>query len=174
MKRAYRRPAEEAHVQRILALFNDQFGKGFGFAKSMPSAYTAVLSSPAFLFTDEKPGRLDDYALASRLSFFLVNSEPDENLRALAARGEIATTETLRAQTERFINDPKSGRFIGDCCSNQRAQGHRQRHRPRRFSVVIGSRNAFWVIKFLPPPVAAVEPDIRGAVTLRQQRKTPQ
>ncbi|HUS33752.1 MAG TPA: DUF1592 domain-containing protein [Verrucomicrobiae bacterium] len=112
MKRAYRRPVEEAHVQRILTLFNDQFGKGFGFAKSMLSAYTAVLSSPAFLFTHEKPGRLDDYALASRLSFFLVNSEPDETLRALAARGELRQSGTLRAQTERLLNDPRSARFI--------------------------------------------------------------
>jgi hypothetical protein len=112
MKRAYRRPVEETHLQRINALFNDQFSKGFGFAKSMLSAYTAVLSSPAFLFTDEKPGRLDDDALASRLSFFLWNSEPDEILRALAARGELRRPETLRAQTDRLLNDPKSGRFI--------------------------------------------------------------
>jgi hypothetical protein len=112
MMRAYRRPVEEAHVQRILALFNDQLGKGFGFAKSMLSAYTAVLSSPAFLFSDEKTGRLDDYALASRLSFFLLNSEPDESLRTLAARGDLRRPEILHAQTERLLNDPKSGRFI--------------------------------------------------------------
>jgi hypothetical protein len=112
MKRAYRRPVEEAHVQRFLTLFNDQYGKGFGFAKSMLSTYTAVLSSPGFLFTDERPGRLDDYALASRLSFFLWNSEPDESLRSLAARGELHRPKTLRAQTERLLNDPKSMRFI--------------------------------------------------------------
>jgi hypothetical protein len=112
MNRAYRRPIEEAHLQRFLALFGDQHGKGSGFAKSMLSAYTAVLSSPGFLFTDEKPGRLDDYALASRLSFFLWNSEPDETLRALAVRGELHRPEALRAQTERLLNDPKSMRFI--------------------------------------------------------------
>ncbi len=112
MNRAYRRPIEEPHLQRFLALFSDQYGKGFGFAKSMLSTYTAVLSSPGFLFTDEKPGRLDDYALASRLSFFLWNSEPDEALRALAARGELHHPEALRAQTERLLNDPKAMRFI--------------------------------------------------------------
>ncbi len=112
MKQAYRGPIEEAHVQRFLALFKDQFEKGFGFAKSMLSAYTAVLSSPAFLFTDEKPGRLDDYALAARLSFFLWNSAPDETLRSLAARGELRNPETLRAQTERLLDDPKSSRFV--------------------------------------------------------------
>ncbi|MEW6158246.1 MAG: DUF1592 domain-containing protein [Verrucomicrobiota bacterium] len=112
MNRAYRRPIEEAHLQRFLVLFNDQYGKGSGFAKSMLSTYTAVLSSPGFLFTDEKPGRLDDYALASRLSFFLWNSEPDETLRDLAARGELHHSETLRAQTERLLKDPKSMRFV--------------------------------------------------------------
>jgi hypothetical protein len=112
MKQAYRRPVEETHVERFLALFNDQFSKGFGFAKSMLSTYTAVLSSPAFLFTDEKPGRLDDYALASRLSFFLWNSGPDETLRSLASRRELHKPEVLRAQTERLLDDSKSGRFI--------------------------------------------------------------
>jgi len=112
MKRAYRRPVEEAHVQRFLALFNDQFGKGSGFARSMLSTYTAVLASPGFLFTDEKPGRLDDFALASRLSYFLWNSEPDEALRNLAARGELRRPEVLRAETERLLNDPKAQRFI--------------------------------------------------------------
>jgi hypothetical protein len=112
MQRAYRSPVEERHVQRFVALFQEQFDKGSGFARSMLSAYTAVLSSPAFLFTDEKPGRLDDNALASRLSFFLVNSEPDKTLRELAARGELRQPETLRTQTERLLSDPRSARFV--------------------------------------------------------------
>jgi len=112
MKRAYRRPVDEAHVQRFLALFKDQFAKGFGFARSMLSTYTAVLASPGFLFTDEKPGPLDDFALASRLSYFLWNSEPDEALRTLAARGELRRPEVLRAETERLLNDPKAQRFV--------------------------------------------------------------
>jgi hypothetical protein len=112
MKRAYRRPVEEAHVQRFLALFHDQLGKGAGFARSLISTYTAVLASPGFLFTDEKPGRLDDDALASRLSYFLWNSEPDEALRTLAARGELRRPNVLRAETERLLNDAKSQHFI--------------------------------------------------------------
>lgn len=112
MKRAYRHPVQETHVQRFLALFKDQIDKGFGFSKSMLSTYTAVLSSPGFLFTDEKPGRLDDDALASRLSFFLWNSAPDEALRSLAAEGKLHQPEILRAQTERLLDDPKSRRFV--------------------------------------------------------------
>jgi hypothetical protein len=112
MMRAYRRPVEEPHVQLFLALFNNQYGSGAGFTRSMLSTYTAVLSSPGFLFTDEKPGPLDDFALASRLSYFLWNSEPDEALRARAARGELRQPQVLRAVTERLLNDPKAQRFV--------------------------------------------------------------
>ena len=112
MKRAYRRPVEEAHVQRMLALFNDQLDKGFGFAKSLLSTYTAVFTSPAFVFVQEQPGRLDDYALATRLSLFLWNSEPDAELRELAASGQLHEPDMLRAQAERLLDDPKSKRFV--------------------------------------------------------------
>ncbi len=114
MKSAYRRPVEEADVQRFLALFDDQaYGKGFNFAQSMISAYTAVLCSPGFVFISERPGRLDDYALATRLSLFLWNSgRPDEELRSLAASGKLHRPEVLKAQTARLLNDPKSDRFI--------------------------------------------------------------
>ena len=58
--------------------------KGHGFTRSLLSAYTAVLASPGFVFVEEKPGRLDDHALATRLALFLWNSIPDDTLRALA------------------------------------------------------------------------------------------
>ena len=86
LNRTYRRPVAEADVQRFLGLFDDQFRKGFGFSRSMLSAYTAVLASPGFVFVEEKPGRLDDHALAYRLSsYFLRNLVPDEALLFLAA-----------------------------------------------------------------------------------------
>ncbi len=112
MQTAYRRPVVEADVQRFLALFNDQYGKGFGFAQSMISTYTAVLCSPGFVFVDEHPGRLDDYALATRLSLFLWNSAPDDRLHDLAASGKLHRPEVLRAETDRLLNDPKSERFV--------------------------------------------------------------
>jgi hypothetical protein len=112
MARAYRRPVEEAHVKRFLDLFNQQFALGHGFAKSMLSAYTAVLTSPGWLYIQESPGRLDDYALATRLALFLWNSPPDEQLRSLAAAGRLHNPEILRVQTDRLLNDPKSRRFI--------------------------------------------------------------
>ena len=107
LKKAYRRPVAEADVKRFLALFDDQFNKGHGFTRSLLSAYSAVLASPGFVFVEEKPGRLDDHALATRLALFLWNSAPDDTLRALADKGELGKPAVLRAQTERLLNDPK-------------------------------------------------------------------
>ena len=112
LQRAYRRPVAEAEVKLFVGLFKSQYDQGFGFAKSMLAAYTAILSSPGFLFFDDAPGRLNDDARASRLSYFLWNSEPDDALRALAKRGELHKPEVLRAQTERLLDDPKSRRFV--------------------------------------------------------------
>jgi hypothetical protein len=111
LKKAYRRPVAEADVQRFLALFDEQFKPSHGFTRSLLSAYTAVLSSPGFVFVEEKPGRLDDHALAARLALFLWNSIPDDTLRALADRGELSKPDVLRAQTERMLDDPKARRF---------------------------------------------------------------
>ena len=109
---AYRRPVEEPEVQRFLGLFKREFELGSGFARSMLTAYTGVLVSPGFVFVEEQPGKLDDWALATRLSLFLWNSTPDAALRARAERGELHKPEVLRAETERLLNDPKSRRFV--------------------------------------------------------------
>jgi hypothetical protein len=77
----------------------------------MIAGYTAVLCSPEFVCLEEKPGRLDDYALASRLSFFLWTTAPDDELRRCAGRNELHRLEVLRAQTERLLNHPKSRQF---------------------------------------------------------------
>jgi hypothetical protein len=86
--------------------------KGVGFATAMLSGYTAVLSSPEFVFIDDKPGKLDDHSLATRLAFFLWNSEPDAALRARAAKGELTRPDVLKAETARMLADPKSTRFV--------------------------------------------------------------
>src|SRR6185437_2893962 len=112
VQRAYRHPAADEEIQIFVDLFKNQYSQGQGFAKSMLTAYTAVLSSPGFIYVTEKPDRLDDYALASRLSYFLWNSEPDEALRALAASGQLHKPQVLLAQTERLMNDAKLRRFI--------------------------------------------------------------
>ena len=111
MQRVYRRPVVERDVQRFLGVIAEQRKAGLGFAAAMLAGYTAVLSSPGFLFLQERPGRLDDDALAARLAFFLWNSEPDAALRSCAARGELHQPEVLRRETERLLADPKARRF---------------------------------------------------------------
>jgi hypothetical protein len=112
VERAYRRPVADGEIARFLALFDDRTQAGLSFAEAMSAAYTAVLASPAFVYLNEQPGGLDEYALATRLALFLWNSAPDEALRDRAAHGELNRPEVLRAETERLLADPKSRRFV--------------------------------------------------------------
>jgi len=112
MARAMRRPVEEAEVQRYLGLIRNELGSGQSFAEAMIAGYSAVLCAPDFIFLDAQPGPLDDFALATRLSLFLWNSTPDDALRRRADRGELRQPELLRAETERLLQDPKSGRLV--------------------------------------------------------------
>ena len=109
---AFRRPARDDEMQGFLDLFRHEFAQGSGFARAMLTAYTGVLASPGYVFLGEKAGQLDQVALATRLSLFLWNSTPDATLRALAERGELRQPDVLRAETERLLNDPRSGRFV--------------------------------------------------------------
>ncbi len=111
--RAYRRPVnDEAEVRRFLPVFRDAIARGNDFTDALIAAYTAVLCSPEFLCLPEEPGRLDDHALATRLSLFLWNSPPDAVLRQLADRGALHPPDTLHAQVERLLDDPRARRFI--------------------------------------------------------------
>jgi mono/diheme cytochrome c family protein len=112
IRHAYRRPTSEAEVKRFLPVVRSALKKGNNFTDAMIAGYTAVLCSPEFVCLDEKPGRLDDYALASRLAFFLWNSSPDDELRRCAEKNELHEPDVLRAQTERLLADPKSRQFV--------------------------------------------------------------
>jgi len=112
LQRCYRGQVDPRHEQLFLKLYDQEVGKGAGFTQAILTAYTAILSSPGFLFVDESPGALNDVAIASRLALFLWNSEPDLELRRLATAGRLRNPATLHAQTERLLNDPKSRRFV--------------------------------------------------------------
>jgi hypothetical protein len=85
---------------------------GYSFTEAMISAYSAVLVSPAFITLEEQPGHLDNYALASRLSYFLWNTEPDAALMQLATANRLQDPAVLRAQTRRLLEDERSQRFV--------------------------------------------------------------
>lgn len=114
MERAFRRPLIDSEFDRCFALVKQRLDQKYAFHEAMRTGFKAVLCSPDFLFFKEAPGRLDDYALASRLSYFLWKSMPDETLLTLAAKGELSAPAVLRAQTERLLNDPRAGRFVND------------------------------------------------------------
>src|SRR5688572_4653140 len=109
---AYRRPVEDADVRRFHRLFEEQLAKGRGFARSMLAAYSAVLASPRFVFIEDKPGRLDDVALATRLSLFRWNCTRDAAVRGGGAGGGLRRPDVLRAPTRRLLDVPKSRRFV--------------------------------------------------------------
>ena len=86
---------------------------GAGLMEGLHSAYRGILCSPRFLTFVEPAGRLDDHALANRLSYMVWNSMPDQPLRALADAGKLtADGKVLHAQLDRLLNDPRSERFI--------------------------------------------------------------
>ncbi|HEX7897843.1 MAG TPA: DUF1592 domain-containing protein [Planctomycetota bacterium] len=114
LRRAFRRPVPAGEVERYLAPVRERLNANVTFEEAMRAAYKAALCSPDFLFLRERPGPLDAYALASRLSYFLWNSMPDDALLALAEKGSLLKREVLHAQAERLLADPKAERFVED------------------------------------------------------------
>lgn len=112
LAQAYRRPVAPGEVARFLPVVERALTAGIAFADAMITGYTAVLASPEFVCLEENPGKLDDYAVAARLAFFLTNSSPDAELRALASRGQLRQPAVLRAQTDRLLASPQSQQFV--------------------------------------------------------------
>jgi hypothetical protein len=82
------------------------------FIRAMQDGYTALLCSPQFLYLNEQPGRLDDYEIANRLSYFLWSSMPDQRLFDLARHRKLNIPKVRYQEVERMLKDPKSGAFI--------------------------------------------------------------
>lgn len=114
--RAWRRPVQAAEVDRLLALFDDAQKLGENFEGSIKTALLAVLCSKSFLYLEEgnvktSAVNLTDWELASRLSYFLWSSMPDERLFDLARSGKLHEPATLRAEVRRMLQDPKAAEF---------------------------------------------------------------
>jgi hypothetical protein len=117
LKRAFRRPVAEEEVERYAKLVEVALKEGEPFEQGMRGAVAAALVSPHFLFRVEMDagragaGRvraMSDYELASRLSYFLWSSMPDEPLFSLAGQGKLRDPEMLKAQALRMLKDPKA------------------------------------------------------------------
>jgi hypothetical protein len=119
-RRAFRRPVTNADVQPLVTFYRDA-RKDRDFEQAIQIALERLLVDPDFLFRVERdpvnsaPGaayRISDLELASRLSFFLWSSVPDEELIGLAERGKLGDRATLRAQVHRMLDDSRSSMLV--------------------------------------------------------------
>ena len=122
-RRAYRRPVAEGDVQPLMEVFAQGRRTGGDFEAGIERVVEALLSSPKFLFriennpVDLRPGaayRISDFELASRLSFFLWRSLPDDELIEVAAEGRLSDPSVLRQQVQRMLADKRSARWMND------------------------------------------------------------
>ncbi len=111
VRRAFRRSVTDADVKPFTALVAAKLAEKRSFEQAIRVGLSAVMASPEFLFLREKPGKLDAFALASRLSYFLWSTMPDEELLTLAEQGKLDRSDTLRAQVERMLQHAKAAAF---------------------------------------------------------------
>ena len=119
LSRAFRRPVEPSEIDRFMVLFDRSAQRGDPYTESVKLALRGVLVWPDFLFRLEKrnptPGiyPLSQYELATRLSYFLWSTVPDDQLMRLADQGRLQDPAVLTAQVERMLDDPRSRAFVG-------------------------------------------------------------
>ena len=109
----FRRPVDDAAVAKYRALF-EKFTKSMTTDEALRGMLTAMLVSPRFLYHEEPPNGPDAYAIASRMSYFLWRSTPDDELLTAAADGSLLDGTKRRTQAERMLADPRSARFVKD------------------------------------------------------------
>ncbi|MEM6691966.1 MAG: DUF1592 domain-containing protein [Planctomycetota bacterium] len=110
--KAFRREVTSDEVVGYQQIGLDLISENRPFIEALRACYSALLCSPRTLTFVESPGRLDDYALASRLSYTLWTDMPDETLFRLAGQGKLRHSEVLAAQIDRMLDDPRSKQFI--------------------------------------------------------------
>lgn len=118
--RAYRRPVTDTEAGTLLAVYQRSFDSGAGFEQSVKDALQVALTSPQFLMLIEnsdtpEPELLDDYELASKLSYFLWNGPPDRTTLQLAGEGRLR--KELDTEVNRLVGDPRFSQFVGEFAS---------------------------------------------------------
>lgn len=115
-QRAFRRPVKDEELEKYVGLVEQELAAGADFRSAVKTGMLAILCSKSFLFLvegsdDADRQTLNDWELASRLSYFLWSTMPDEELFALAEKGTLHQPEVLRGQVARMLADPKARRF---------------------------------------------------------------
>lgn len=115
LTRAFRRPVDRATLNRYSSHTADLIKSGSTFLDAMKETVSAILASPRFLYLydseSKKANKFKDYELATRLSFFLWGSIPDDVLIERAASGNLSNPDVLRAEVERMLLDGRLKRF---------------------------------------------------------------
>jgi hypothetical protein len=115
-RRAFRRAVADEDLKPIVSLVQARLAEKDSFEQAVRVGLSAILMSRKFLFLEENPGALDDFALASRLSYFLWSSMPDDELLLLAEQKKLGNSATLREQVERMLRSPKASAFTANFC----------------------------------------------------------
>jgi cytochrome c5 len=122
-RRAFRRPVTERDIRMPMAFYNNARKEGGDFDAGIRAGLARILASPAFVFrAEEDPAnlaagaahRISDIELASRLSFFLWSSIPDDELLNLAAAGRLRDARVLEAQVRRMITDERADALMNE------------------------------------------------------------
>ncbi|MEM1228408.1 MAG: DUF1592 domain-containing protein [Planctomycetota bacterium] len=114
---AYRRPAGPESIESIVQLSKSLLRDGASFTEALRAGYRTILCSPRFLYFVEPAdpsGRLDDWAVASRLSYFLTGSMPDKPLRRAAAEGRLQSPRQRANQVDRLLRSRRGKSFVAD------------------------------------------------------------
>lgn len=117
LRKAYRRPVDASEVEPFMKLYDRSAERGDPYEERIKLALSGVLVSPKFLFRVEKanpkPGihPLSDYEIATRLSYFLWSTTPDEELSRLADEGKLQDPKVLTTQVNRMLDDPRARVF---------------------------------------------------------------
>lgn len=114
-RKLFRRPVSEDEMQSIYTHARKEIDQGRNIYSGLQAGIRGTLCSPNFLFKQEgASGSLDEHAIATRMSYFLWNSLPDEQLFELASQGKLNDPKVRREQTLRMLRDTRSDRFIKD------------------------------------------------------------
>lgn len=112
--KALRRKPSEQEIDNWVALAIPSLNTNRNFIDCVRIPLRSILVSPELIFQTGEPGPLSDAALATRLSYFLWRSQPDDELQELAKEGRLHEPQTMSAQVERMLEDPKHQRFVNE------------------------------------------------------------
>ena len=120
LPRAFRRPISQTELSLFTELFDSEYAATANYTEAMKTTVSAILVSPGFLFRDDLAQSSDgfrhnpDFALASRLSYFMWGTMPDDELFAAAEKGELSSPQELARQVDRMLKDRKIKNFATD------------------------------------------------------------